>query len=135
MQRWLFKSDPDDYSISDLKRDGETIWTGIANPTARLHLRSVTPGDQILIYQTGKERAAVGLAEAVSGPIPDPTSKDEKAVAVEIRFVRELPKPLPLTQIRSDKAFANWDLLKQSRLSVVPISEKIWARVIELTGK
>ena len=119
-----FKSDPDEYGISNLKKDGQTAWTGIANPTARLHLRTVTPGDQILIYHTGKEKAIVGLAQAVSGPIPDPTAEDAKAVAVELRFTKEFAKQLSLTQIKADPAFANWDLVKQSRLSVVPVNEK-----------
>jgi len=135
MQRWLFKSDPDEYGISNLKKDGQTTWTGIANPTARLHLRTVMAGDPILIYHTGKEKAVVGLAEAVSGPIPDPTKKDDKAVAVEIRFAKEFAKQLPLTQIKADPVFAKWDLVKQSRLSVMPVNEKEWARIMQLIGK
>jgi len=135
MQRWLFKSDPDEYGISNLKKDGQTTWTGIANPTARLHLRTVMAGDPILIYHKNKKKAVVGLAEAVSGPIPDPTKKDDKAVAVEIRFAKEFAKQVPLTQIKADPVFAKWDLVKQSRLSVMPVNEKEWARIMQLIGK
>src|SRR5438445_5785881 len=83
MARWLFKSEPSCYSFDDLRRDGATLWDGITNALARKHLRSVRPGDQILFYHTGDEKAVVGIMKAASGPQPDPHADDEKAVAIE----------------------------------------------------
>jgi predicted RNA-binding protein with PUA-like domain len=119
---WLFKEEPDHYSFADLEKDGETLWTGVANPVARRHLRQVQAGDRVLYYHTGKERAIVGEMRAVAGPQPDPASDDPKAVAVKVQAVRRWPKPVTLQQIKADPRFAGWDLVRLPRLSVMPIS-------------
>ena len=135
MQRWLFKSEPSCYSISDLERDATTTWDGISNAMARIHLRNVKKGDQILFYNTGKERAIVGIMEAASGGQPDVNSKDAKAVVVQVAFHKAFMTPVTLEQIKKDRTFSGWDLIKQSRLSVVPVSEKQWRRIVQLAGE
>jgi predicted RNA-binding protein with PUA-like domain len=134
MQRWLFKSEPSDYSISDLKRNRRTIWSGIRNAMARIHLRSVARGDLILFYHTGEEKAVVGVMKAIRGPKADPASEDEKAVAVEVAFVKAFATPVTLAAIKADPVFAEFDLVRQTRLSVMPVSEKHWRRIEQLAG-
>jgi predicted RNA-binding protein with PUA-like domain len=137
MANWLLKTEPREYSADDLARDMTTTWDGIANAAARNHIRSMARGDRVVIYHTGDERRCVALAEVVSAPRADPASEDEKAVVVDLKFKSMLPSPVRLDQIKADKAFEGWDLLRIGRLSVVPTPDKIWNRLIELssTGK
>jgi predicted RNA-binding protein with PUA-like domain len=135
MQRWLFKSEPSCYSISDLERDTTTTWDGISNAMARIHLRNVRKGDLIFFYHTGKERAIVGIMEAVSGGHPDANSNDAKAVVVQVAFRKAFMTPVTLEQIKTDRIFSGWDLIRQSRLSVMPVNEKQWRRILQLAGE
>lgn len=132
MAFWLFKSEPDCYSFDDLQRDGTTLWDGVTNALARMHLREVRPGDRIWFYHTGDERAIVGLMEAVAGPMPDPGDVDPKSVVVKVKAVRKLKRPVTLAQVKADKLLSNWDLVRNSRLSVMPVSPAQWRRVEEL---
>lgn len=134
MANWLLKTEPDCYSADDLARDKTTTWDGIANAAARVHLRSMAKGDRVLIYHTGDERQCVAIAEVASEPRPDPSSDDKKAVVVDLRFKSKLKTPVTLEQIKADKAFDGWDLLRIGRLSVVPTSDKLWKRLIELSS-
>ena len=132
MPFWLFKSEPDSYSFDDLQRDHTTLWDGVTNALARKHLREVKPGDRIWFYHTGDERAIVGLMEAVSGPQPDPNEDDPKSVVVKVTSIRKLKQPVTLARIKADKLLADWDLVRNSRLSVMPVSPAQWRRVDEL---
>lgn len=134
MPNWLLKTEPSTYSASDLAQDKTTTWDGVANPTALKHIRSMARGDRVVIYHTGDEKRCVAVAEVVSAPKPDPTSDDEKAVVVDIQFKSMLDTPVTLKQIKADKAFEGWDLVRLSRLSVVPTGDKIWNRLIELSS-
>lgn len=135
MQRWLFKTEPSTYSILDLQRHGQTNWDGIKNAMARIHLRSISPGDQILLYHTGGEKAVVGVIEAVSGPLPDKTTKDDKGVAVQVAFRKAFTNPVTLEILRKERSFATSDLIRQTRLSVLPVTEKQWLRIVQLAGE
>src|SRR5687768_4623517 len=132
MARWLFKVEPDCYSYADLERDGTTLWDGVSNAAARKNLRQVQPGDHVLFYHTGDEKAVVGVMAAVSGPQSDPDGHDPKAVVVAVRPVRRLARPVPLAHIKADPALADWELVRLPRLSVMPVSEEQWRRVEEL---
>lgn len=132
MAYWLLKTEPENYSYSDLERDGSTVWDGVNNPLALKYLRTMVIGDLALIYHTGKERQVVGVAEIVSQPYTDPTLDDTKRVVVDIRVVNKVDKPVTLAQIKQDTLFADFDLLRLPRLSVVPVSELYWQRLIEL---
>jgi predicted RNA-binding protein with PUA-like domain len=132
MARWLFKSEPDCYSYADLERDRSTLWDGVTNALARKHLREVQPGDKVWFYHTGDEKAVVGLMEVVSGPQSDPNDADSKAVVVEVKPVRKLKQPVTLARIKGDPLLADWALVRNSRLSVVPVSPAQWRRVEEL---
>jgi predicted RNA-binding protein with PUA-like domain len=132
MSRWLFKTEPDCYSFADLQRDGRTVWDGITNALARIHLRDVEPGDLIWCYHTSDERAIVGVMKAVSGPRPDPNEDDPKSVVVDVEPVRKLARPVTLAEVKADPALADWGLVRNSRLSVVPVSMEQWRRVEQL---
>ena len=133
--KWLLKSDPDHYSFFDLERDGRTVWDGISNNLALKHLRNIRRGDVILVYQTGKERAVVGLAEAASNPYPDPKQKDARLVVIDLQAKKKLPRPVPLEEIKKSGALKNFDLVRMPRLSVMPVSEAQWEAVLAMAGK
>jgi predicted RNA-binding protein with PUA-like domain len=131
---WLLKTEPDGYSYADLERDSSTVWDGVSNHLALKHLRTMEIGDLVLIYHTGKERRVIGVAQVITQPYPDPKLDDAKRVVVQLRAVQRLPQPLTLTQIKQDEHFEGFDLLRLSRLSVVPVSESHWQRLLHLTG-
>jgi predicted RNA-binding protein with PUA-like domain len=129
MANWLFKEEPETYSFADLVRDGSTTWSGVANALAQKHLRAVSKGDRVFFYATGKEKAVVGVMEVVADPTPDPTDELGKCVAVTVKPVRRLAKSVTLAAIKADKAFAQWELVKQARLSVMPVPDELWVRI------
>jgi predicted RNA-binding protein with PUA-like domain len=135
MALWLFKQEPGCYSLADLERDGTTVWDGVSNALARKHLRSAKPGDRVLFYHTGKEKAVVGEMKVIAGPAADPNSDDPNAVIVKVKFIRRLARSVPLNEIKSDKSLVKWDLVRLPRLSVVPVSEDQWHRVEELAAE
>jgi predicted RNA-binding protein with PUA-like domain len=126
---WLAKSEPSVYSYSDLERDGRTEWNGVHNPLALQHLKRMRPGDGLLFYHSGAERAVVGVARIASTPHPDP-GDDRGSWSVEVRPVRRLRGRVPLAELRSDRALAGLDLLRMSRLSVMPVSSEHWVRIL-----
>jgi predicted RNA-binding protein with PUA-like domain len=132
MHRWLFKSEPSCYSFADLERDRSTLWDGVTNALARKHLREVEPGDKIWFYHTGDEKAIVGLMEAVGGPHSDPKDDDPKSVAIEVKPIRKLKHPITLARIKAEPKLAGWDLVRMSRLSVVPVTAEQWRMVEQL---
>lgn len=134
MAYWLLKTEPENYSYSDLERDRSTVWDGVNNTLALKHMRTMLIGDLALIYHSGKERQVVGVAEVVSQPYSDPKLNDAKRVVVDMRAVRKVPQPITLEQIKQDGNFENFDLLRLSRLSVVPVSEPHWQRLLKLAG-
>ena len=115
---YLLKSEPDQYSLSDLERDGETLWDGVANPAAVKHLGEMHAGDKLIYYHTGKERQAVGAATVKKVELRDP-----KKPQVHIRFAETFSKPRTLADIKADPLFADSPLVRQGRLSVVPLTE------------
>jgi predicted RNA-binding protein with PUA-like domain len=131
---WLFKEEPDHYSYDELARDRKTVWSGVRNPLAQKHLRSVRKGDRIFYYHTGKERAVVGIARAVSDPYPDPEEPSGSRVAVEVAPVRRLRCPVSLATIKATRSLANLPLVRLPRLSVMPIGEREWAEIEELSA-
>lgn len=134
MARWLLKTEPDCYNWDDLTRDKKTAWNGVANALALKHMRTMKAGDLALIYHTGDERAAIGIAEIVSDPYADPNEQDERLVVVDLKPRKKLGQPVTLSDIKADPTFAGWDLLRISRLSVVPVPDALWKR-IETMGK
>ena len=134
MARWLLKTEPSSYAWEQLVKDKKATWDGVSNAVALKNIRSMKKGDLALIYHTGDERAAVGVAEIASDPYPDPKEEDERLVVVDLKPKTKLPQPVTLADIKADPAFAGWDLLRIGRLSVVPVSDAMWNRVEELAN-
>lgn len=131
-QRWLFKTEPSTYSWEDLVRDGRTVWDGVTNALALKNLRSAKTGDSVFIYHTGDVKAIIGIAKIVKDPCPDPKAKDPKLVVVDIAPDKPLKRPVTLAEMRANRALAGFDLLRLSRLSVVPVSEEHWRTILEM---
>jgi predicted RNA-binding protein with PUA-like domain len=131
--KWLVKEEPDTYGYEQFERDGKTVWTGVKNPLAQIHLRSIRKGDRILYYHTGKEKAVVGIGKAIRDAYPDPADPSGKLFVAEFAPEKKLPNPVTLTTIKADKVFANFPLVRISRLSVMPVTEAEWARIEKLS--
>jgi predicted RNA-binding protein with PUA-like domain len=129
MAYWLLKTEPDCYAWDDLARDKKTVWDGVANALALKHIRTMKKGDLALIYHTGNERAAIGVAEVVSDAYVDPKGDDEKLAVVDLKSKKKLDRPITLDEFKADKTFAGWDMLRIGRLSVVPVPEPMWKRI------
>ena len=125
-QRWLFKTEPSVYSYQQLEKDKKTVWDGVKNNLALKNLKDIQKGDPILIYHTGDEKAAVGVARALSGAYPDPSKKDPKLLVVDIEAVKNLPRPVTLAEVKANKRLANFDLVRLSRLSIMKVSDEQW---------
>jgi predicted RNA-binding protein with PUA-like domain len=133
MSYWLLKTEPDCYSWDDLVRDKSTTWDGVANAAALKNIRSMKKGDLVLVYHTGNERAAVGIAEVKSAPYADPKEDDERLAVVDLKPKKKLTNSVGLDGIKADKTFVGWDLLRIGRLSVVPVPEAMWQRILKLS--
>jgi predicted RNA-binding protein with PUA-like domain len=131
---WLFKEEPENYSYDDLVRDGKTTWTGVRNPLAQKHLRSVAKGDRIFFYHTGKQKSVVGVMTALAPAYPDPADKSGTLYAVDVSPVKKLKQPVTLASIKADKFFATFALVRMSRLSVMPVPEEEWKRIEKMAG-
>lgn len=134
MNYWLVKTEPSSYSYDDMERDGTAVWDGVKNPVAIRNLRAMHPGDQVLVYHTGDEKAVVGWATVVSAPYEDPKAKDPSLFAVDLKAHRRLPTPVTLAQIKGDRTFADLPIVKQGRLSVSPVTTPQWKKVMQLAG-
>lgn len=129
---WLVKTEPSAYSYDDMAREQTAVWDGVKNPVAIRNLKAMHPGDQVLVYHTGDEKAVVGWATVVSAPYPDP--KHAGLVAIDLKAHRRLPQPVTLAQIKADKTFVDLPIVKQGRLSVSPVTAPQWKRVLQLAG-
>jgi predicted RNA-binding protein with PUA-like domain len=132
---WILKTEPSSYSFDQLEREKTAVWDGVKNNLALKYIRQMTPGDRVLIYHTGDEKAVVGMAEVVSVPYPDPKEKDPKLVVVDLKASGRLPQSVTLAAIKADKGFADLALVRMGRLSVAPASEPQWKRLLQLGGK
>lgn len=132
MRYWLLKTEPGDYSYQDLERDGGTVWDGVGNNLALIHMRETRAGDQALIYHTGKERAIVGIAEVTSDPYPDPELDDDKRAVFDVAPERRLARPVTLSEVKADETFDDFDLVRNSRLSAMPVPPELWKRLLAM---
>lgn len=130
--RWLVKQEPEDYSWDDLARDGSTQWTGVRNFQARNNLRQMKVGDDVLFYHSGKEKSVVGIASVSKAPYPDPTAKEEGWIAVDIKPGKRLAKPVSLADIKANAKLNDLLLVRQSRLSVMPVGENEFEEIVRM---
>ena len=132
MAYWLMKSEPGAYGWADLVRDGATEWDGVRNNAARLHLRAMKVGDEAFFYHSMDERAVVGIMRITREGAPDP--KDSDWVSVRVEPVRPLERPVTLKEIKAEPSLAKMELIRQSRLSVAPVRDAEWAKILEMAG-
>jgi len=130
MKMWLFKEEPSHFCYADLEKAGSTKWEGVSNAMALIHLRKCKKGDRVLFYHTGKEKAVVGEMKITRGPSAKAIAS--KQVTVEVRPVCRFDHPVSLATIRADPIFKDWELVRLSRLSVMPVSKVQWNRIEEL---
>jgi len=131
---WILKTEPSTYGFDQLEREKTAVWDGVKNNLALKHIRQMTPGDRVLIYHTGNEKAVVGVAEVRSLPYPDPKKRDAKLAVVDLRAAGRLPRPVTLPMIKADGAFAGLALVRMGRLSVMPATPAQWQRLLKLGG-
>lgn len=134
-RHWLMKSEPDAYGWDDLVRDGEGYWDGVRNPTAAMHMRAMRKGDRVLFYHSNIGLEAVGIMQVSGEAEPDRTDKTGRWVAVRVKPVKPLKRPVSLKAIKAEPRLAELPMIKQSRLSVVPISAAEWTVLMEMAGE
>ena len=130
MARWLMKSEPESYGWADLVRDGATEWDGVRNPTARLNLKAMKPGDEAFFYHSMSDKAVVGIMRVTRGAEPDP--KAPEWVRVRVEPVKTLARPVTLAEIKAEPKLARMELIRQSRLSVAPVRDEEWATILKM---
>ena len=134
MTFWLLKTEPGEFSFDDLVARGVEPWDGVTNPTALRNMRSAQVGETCVVYHTGDERQAVGLATVERTAYPDPKLNDERIIVIDIRVGARLPRPVRLEQIKADLRFTDSPLVKMGRLSVVPLTDEQYGAILELAG-
>ena len=133
---WLAKQEPDGprgYNFGTLKKDKKTIWDGVHNNLALKHMRTMKDGDLVLFYHTGNERQAVGIMEIVSEPYPNPKEDNKRFIVVDVKYKKSLKRPVTLDEIKKQKTFQNWELIRISRLSVMPVPKHVWDTIIDIS--
>ena len=134
MNRWILKTDSDVYPFDQLERERKAVWDGVSNAVALKHIRAMAPGDPLLIYHSGATKEIVGLARVTSAPYADPKRGDPKLVVVDVEVDRRLPRTVSLAAIKADPAFADLAVVRQPRLSVIPVPEAQWNRLLAMAG-
>jgi predicted RNA-binding protein with PUA-like domain len=131
---WLVKSEPNSYSWDDLVRDGKTVWDGVRNNAAALHLKAMKEGEEVLFYHSQEGKEIVGIAKVVRTAFPDKSDPSGRFVAVELAPVRALAKPVTLADMKGEAALSEMQMLRQSRLSVSPVSADEWKTLLKMAG-
>jgi predicted RNA-binding protein with PUA-like domain len=132
---WLVKEEPTTYNFETLIKDGRTAWTGVKNPLAQKHLKSIHRGDKVFFYHTGSEKAVIGIARALSDAYLDPKDKTGKLAVFDLGPVKRLRKPVTLAAIKSDGRFTTFPLVRMSRLSVMPVTDAEWKAIEAMSEK
>lgn len=127
---WLVKQEPTSYSFDTLEKEDTAVWDGVHNNLALKYLNSMKKGDQAFFYHSGDEKQIVGILEVTSGPYPNPKEKDKRFVVVDVKYKKRLKRPVTLAEIKKEKKFKDWELLRISRLSVMPVPKEIWDKIL-----
>ncbi|HXW03148.1 MAG TPA: EVE domain-containing protein [Nitrosarchaeum sp.] len=133
---WLAKQEPSGprgYNFETLKKDKKTIWDGVHNNLALKHMREIKKGDLVLFYHTGDERQIVGIMEVISDPYPNPKEDNKRFIVFDVKYKKSLKRPITLDEMKKQKKFQNWELIRISRLSVMPVPQQIWDTIIDIS--
>ena len=133
MNYWLVKSDPDTYGWPEMKKDKKTFWDGVRNYAARKHMNAMEKGDQVLFYHSQSDKTVVGIVEVVKEAYQDPTTEDDRWVAVDIKYIKELKNPVSLADIKAQKKLQEIALVRQSRLSVMPLKKSEYDLIVKMS--
>jgi predicted RNA-binding protein with PUA-like domain len=132
MAKWLLKTEPDDYSFQDLVKEKRTVWNGVTNNWAQKFIKEISADDELLIYHSGRERSMAGIAQVVSDIYPDSAKKDKNLFVFDVKPVRALSGQITLKKLKADSFFTDFLLVKFSRLSVMPVEEKYWTKIMAM---
>jgi len=135
LNHWLLKTEPSTYSFADLERDGSAVWDGVSNPVALKHLRLMKRGDLAFIYHTGDEKQIIGIAAVTSNAYPDPKEDDARLVVVDLKPRERLPRPVALAEVKTCAEFRDFELVRIGRLSVMPVSESHWRKLLQMGAR
>ncbi|MGI0068899.1 MAG: EVE domain-containing protein [Nitrosotalea sp.] len=131
MNYWLVKQEPTTYNYDMLEKEKKTVWDGVHNNLALKHIHSMKNGDIAFFYHTGDEKQVVGIIEITSNPYPNPKEEDERYVVFDVKSISRLKRPVTLDEIKKDSKFKNWELLRISRLSIMPVPKNLWDAIIK----
>ncbi len=133
MNYWLCKQEPSTYNIEQLEKEKITTWDGVHNNLAVKHIAAMKKGDQAFFYHSGDQKQIVGIMKISSNPYSNPKEKNSRFVVVDVKFQKRLTRPVTLSEIKSNKKFKDWELLRISRLSVMPVTSQIWKEIVEIS--
>ncbi len=135
MDYWLCKQEPSTYNLESLEKEKRTTWDGVHNNLALKNMRQMRKGDLAFFYHSGDQKQIAGIMEIISEAYPNPKEKDPRFVVINVKFKKRLARPVTLDEIKTNKAFQDWDLLRISRLSVMPVPAQIWNEIIKISQK
>ncbi len=135
MNYWLCKQEPSTYNMDLLQKEKTTTWDGVHNNLAIKHIGMMKKGDQAFFYHSGDEKQIVGIMEITSNPYPNPKEKNPRFVVVDVKYKKRLDRPVTLAEIKTNPKFRGWDLLRISRLSVMPVPSQIWSEILKISQK
>lgn len=136
MNYWLAKQEPSGprgYNFETLKKDKKTIWDGVHNNLALKHMHEIKQGDLVLFYHTGDERQIVGIMEVISDPYPNPKEDNKRFIVFDVKYKKSLKRPITLDEMKKQKKFQNWELIRISRLSIMPVPQQIWDTILDIS--
>lgn len=131
MNYWLLKQEPTVYNFDTLEKEKKTIWDGVHNNLAPKHMSNTKKGDKAIFYHTGDEKQAVGVVDIISNPYPNPKEAEKRFIVFDVRVSHRLKRPVTLEEIKKDPKFKNWELVKNSRLSAMPVPKDLWDDMIK----
>jgi len=131
MNYWLLKQEPSVYGFDKLEKEKKTVWDGVHNNLALKHMRSMKKGDKAIFYHTGDERQAVGIVDIITNPYPNPKESDKRFIVFDVRISNKLKRPVTLDEIKNDVKFKDWDLVRNSRLSAMPVPKVLWDEIMK----
>lgn len=135
MNYWLLKQEPTVYNFDKLEKEKKTIWDGVKNNLALKHMRNMKKGDKAIFYHTGDEKQAVGIVDIITNPYPNPKESDKRFIVFDVSVSSRLSRPVTLGEIKSDSKFKDWELVKNSRLSAMPVPKALWDEIMKKSKK
>lgn len=135
MNYWLLKQEPTVYNFDKMEKEKKTVWDGVKNNLALKHMRNMKKGDKAIFYHTGDEKQAVGIVDIITNPYPNPKESDKRFIVFDVLVSSRLVRPVTLGEIKNDSKFKDWELVKNSRLSAMPVPKALWDEIMKKSKK